>query len=35
MEVALATGFKSSALAHVAGSTVADYDGPWQHFEEW
>ncbi len=35
MEVALAAGVKSSALAHMAGSTAAAYAGPWQHFEEW
>ena len=35
MEVALAAGAKSSALAHVAGSTGAAYAGPWQHFVEW
>ena len=35
MEVALAAGVKSSALAHVAGSTASAYAGPWHHFEEW
>jgi len=35
VEVSLATRVKSSALAHVTGSTAAAYAGPCQHFEEW
>jgi hypothetical protein len=35
VEVALASGLRESAVAHVASSTAGAYRGPWAHFVTW